>query len=365
MIPFVDLQAQYRTIKGEIDFAVARVMENGQFILGPEVEAFESEFAAFCGAKFAIGVNSGTSALHLSLLAAGIGPGDEVITVPMTFVATVAAILYTGARPVFVDIDRQSYTMDPDRLEAAITSHTKAILPVHLYGRMAKMDEITTVAKRHGLIVIEDAAQAHGAVFDGRRAGTIGEIGCFSFYPSKNLGACGEAGAVVTDDRNIARKIRMLRNWGQEQRHLHEHHGYNYRLEGLQAAVLRVKLRRLGEWTEARREHASLYDRLLRDGDVKTPAVTPDGEHVYHIYGIRLSRRDEMLARLDEQGIQASVHYPVAVHIQPGYGALGYRKGDFPVAEALAREELSLPMYPELTEEQIRTVARAVRTASS
>jgi len=303
--------------------------------------------------------------LHLSLLAAGIGPGDEVITVPMTFVATVAAILYTGARPVFVDIDRQSYTMDPDRLEAAITSHTKAILPVHLYGRMAKMDEITTVAKRHGLIVIEDAAQAHGAVFDGRRAGTIGEIGCFSFYPSKNLGACGEAGAVVTDDRNIARKIRMLRNWGQEQRHLHEHHGYNYRLEGLQAAVLRVKLRRLGEWTEARREHASLYDRLLRDGDVKTPAVAPDGEHVYHIYGIRLSRRDEMLARLDEQGIQASVHYPVAVHLQPGYGALGYRKGDFPVAEALAREELSLPMYPELTEEQIRTVARAVRTASS
>jgi dTDP-4-amino-4,6-dideoxygalactose transaminase len=365
MIPFVDLQAQYRTIKAEVDLAVARVLENGQFILGPEVEAFEAEFAAFCGAKFAVGVNSGTSALHLSLLAAGIGPGDEVITVPMTFVATVAAILYTGARPVFVDIDRQSYTMDPDRLEAAITSHTKAILPVHLYGRMAKMDEITTVAKRHGLIVIEDAAQAHGAVFDGRRAGTIGEIGCFSFYPSKNLGACGEAGAVVTDDRNIARKIRMLRNWGQEQRHLHEHHGYNYRLEGLQAAVLRVKLRRLGEWTEARREHASLYDRLLRDGDVKTPAVAPDGEHVYHIYGIRLSRRDEMLARLDEQGIQASVHYPVAVHLQPGYGALGYRKGDFPVAEALAREELSLPMYPELTEEQIRTVARAVRTASS
>jgi dTDP-4-amino-4,6-dideoxygalactose transaminase len=364
MIPLVDLQAQYRSIKAEVDLAVARVMENGQFILGPEVEAFETEFAAFCGAKFAVGLNSGTSALHMALLAVGIGAGDEVITVPMTFVATVAAILYTGARPVFVDIDSQSCTMDPERLEAAVTPRTKAILPVHLYGRVAEMDPIMAVAKRHNLRVIEDAAQAHAAAYHGRKAGTIGAIGCFSFYPGKNLGAYGEAGAVVTDDPEIARTIRMLRNWGQERRHHHERNGYNYRLEGMQAAILRVKLRRLGDWTEARRAHARLYDRLLAGGPVATPAVAPDGQHVYHIYGVRTNRRDEVLAQLEKQGIQASVHYPFPVHLQRGYAELGYREGDFPVSEALAREELSLPLYPELTEEQIRTVATAVGNAT-
>jgi len=297
-------------------------------------------------------------------LAAGIGAGDEVITVPMTFVATVAAILYTGARPVFVDIDSQSCTMDPQRLEAAVTPRTKAILPVHLYGRVAEMDPIMAVAKRHDLLVIEDAAQAHAATYHGRKAGTIGAIGCFSFYPGKNLGAYGEAGAVVTDDPEIARAIRMLRNWGQVRRHHHERNGYNYRLEGLQAAILRVKLRRLSAWTQARRAHADLYDRLLADGPVKTPAAAPDGEHVYHIYGVRTNRRDEVLARLEKQGIQASVHYPFAVHLQRGYAELGYREGDFPVSEALAREELSLPLYPELTEEQIRTVVTAVRNAT-
>jgi dTDP-4-amino-4,6-dideoxygalactose transaminase len=364
MIPLVDLQAQYRSIKAEINLAIARVLENGQFILGPEVEAFETEFAAFCGAKFAVGVNSGTSALHLALLAAGIGAGDEVITVPMTFVATVAAILYTGARPVFVDIDSRSCTMDTQRLESAVTPRTKAILPVHLYGRMAEMDPITAVAKRHNLLVIEDAAQAHAATYHGRKAGTIGAIGCFSFYPGKNLGAYGEAGAVVTDDPEIARAIRMLRNWGQERRHRHERNGYNYRLEGLQAAVLRVKLRRLSDWTEARRAHARLYDRLLADSHVKTPAAAPDGQHVYHVYGVRTNQRDEVLARLEKQGIQASVHYPLPVHLQLGYAGLGCREGDFPVSEALAREELSLPLYPELTEEQIHTVVTAVRNAT-
>jgi dTDP-4-amino-4,6-dideoxygalactose transaminase len=364
MIPLVDLQAQYRSIKAEIDLAVARVLENGQFILGPEVDSFEAEFAAFCGAKFAIGVNSGTSALHLALLAAGVGSGDEVITVAMTFVATVAAILYTGARPILVDIDPESLTMDPSKLEAAITSRTKAIVPVHLYGRMAEMHAILAVAKRHSLVVIEDAAQAHGAAYAGRKAGTIGTIGCFSFYPGKNLGAYGEAGAVVTGDPEIARTVRMLRNWGQERRHHHERNGYNYRLEGLQAAILRVKLRRLGDWTAARRAHARLYDRLLADSKIRTPAVAPDDQHVYHVYGIRTSRRDELLARLEEQGIQASVHYPFPVHLQPGYAELGYAKGDFPVSEVLAREELSLPLYPELTEEQIRTVVAAVRNAT-
>jgi dTDP-4-amino-4,6-dideoxygalactose transaminase len=362
-IPLVDLGAQYKSIKAEIDLVVSRVLEQGQFVLGPEVESFESEFAAFCGAKFAVGLNSGTSALHLALLAARVGAGDEVITVPMTFVATAAAILYTGARPIFVDIDPTTYTMDPRQLEAAITPRTKAIVPVHLYGQMAAMDEITAVARRHGLVVIEDAAQAHGAIFHGRGAGTIGDIGCFSFYPGKNLGACGEAGAVVTDDPKIARTIRMLRHWGQERRHDHELHGYNYRLDALQAAILRVKLRRLREWTEARRAHARLYDQLLAKSNVKTPASTPDGQHVYHIYGIRTARRDEVLARLEERGIQAAIHYPRPVYLQSAYGDLGYQRGAFPNSEALAQEELSLPMYPELTVEQIHAVADAVQAA--
>ncbi len=364
MIPLVDLQAQYRSIKGEVDAALARVVESGQFILGPAVADFETAFAAYCGAKFAVGLNSGTSALHLALLAAGVGPGDEVITVPMTFVATVAAILYTGAWPIFVDIDPQSYTMDPQLLERAITPRTKVILPVHLYGRVAAMDQITAIAKRHNVLVIEDAAQAHAARYQGRMAGTIGTIGCFSFYPGKNLGAYGEAGAIVTDDAEITRSIRMLRNWGQERKHVHECNAYNYRMEGIQGAVLGVKLRHLHAWTEARRAHARRYDQLLADSHVKTPPPAPEGEHAYHVYALRTSRRDEVLSRLENQGIQASVHYPFPVHLQSGYADLGYSNGDFPVSEALAQEELSLPMYPELTEEQICTVAAAVRAAT-
>ncbi|HEV3304301.1 MAG TPA: DegT/DnrJ/EryC1/StrS family aminotransferase [Planctomycetaceae bacterium] len=365
MIPLVDLQAQYQSIKGELDAAVARVLAGGRYVLGPEVDAFEVEFAAFCGANFAVAVNSGTSALHLALLATGVGPGSEVITVPMTFVATVAAILYTGARPVFVDIDPVSYTMDPRQLAAAVTPRTKAVLPVHLYGRLAPMDEISMIARRQHLPVIEDAAQAHGAKSGARKAGTFGAVGCFSFYPSKNLGACGEAGAIVTDDPAIARTVRMLRNWGLERPHQHERVAYNYRLEEIQAAILRVKLRRLEEWTRARQEHARLYDRLLASSGVTTPAVANEGEHVYHIYGIRAARRDEILSLLHQDGIQAAVHYPLPVHLQSGYSDLGFREGDFPVSEMLAREELSLPLYPELTHDQIHTVARALRTAAS
>jgi dTDP-4-amino-4,6-dideoxygalactose transaminase len=291
MIPFVDLKAQYRSIKPEIDEAVARVLESGHFALGPEVAAFEEEFAAYCQAKHAIGVNSGTSALHLALLAAGIGPGDEVITVPHTFVATVAAIHYTGARTVFVDIDPRSFTMDPALIEAAITPRTKAILPVHLYGQMADMDSILEIARKHKLLVIEDAAQAHGAEYRGRRAGSLGDLGCFSFYPGKNLGAYGEGGMVVTNNPEYTRTVRMLRDWGAETKYEHMLKGYNYRLEGMQGAILRVKLRHLEAWTEARRAHATFYDELLTGSGVKTPEAMPYARHVYHIYAVRTAQR--------------------------------------------------------------------------
>lgn len=364
MIPMIDLKRQYQSIKDEVDKAVAGVMESGQFVLGQEVASFEDEFAAYCGAQFAIGVNSGTSALHLALLAAGVGKGDEVITVSMTFVATVAAILYTGAKPVFVDTDPRSCTMDPGQLRAAITPRTKAIVPVHLYGRMADMDPIMAIANQHGLLVIEDAAQAHGATYKGRQAGTIGALGCFSFYPGKNLGACGEGGAVVTNNPQYRRTIQMLRHWGQERRYYHDLPGYNYRLDALQAAILRVKLRHLERWTEDRCAHALRYDALLANSPVVTPQPMVDGRHVFHLYAIRCRARDKVLAQLEQQGIQAAIHYPVPVHLQRGYADLGYKAGDFPASEALAQEELSLPMYPELAEEQIQTVAAAVRAAT-
>ena len=272
MIPFLDLKAQYQTIRGELDAAVLRVLESSQFILGDEVAAFESEFAAYCGVRHAVGLNSGTSALHLALLAAGVGPGDEVITTPMTFVATVAAIVYAGATPVFVDIDPLTGTIDPDRIDEAITTRTKAILPVHLHGLMADMDPILSLADAHGLVVIEDAAQAHGAEYKGRRAGSMGDMGCFSFYPGKNLGACGEGGAVVTNDARLAETIRMLRDWGQASKYDHVMKGYNYRMEGIQGAVLGVKLRHIEAWTEARRRHADRYDALLSGSGIGMPA---------------------------------------------------------------------------------------------
>jgi dTDP-4-amino-4,6-dideoxygalactose transaminase len=356
MIPFLDLPAQYRSIKREIDAAVAAVLESGQFILGPEVAAFEQEFADFCGAAHAVGVNSGTSALHLALLAAGVGPGDEVITVPNTFVATIAAIRYTGARPVLVDVDPASCNIDVRRIGPAVTGRTKAILPVHLYGQPADMDPILGVARRHRLLVIEDAAQAHGAAYRGRRVGGIGDLGCFSFYPGKNLGACGEGGIVVTNSPEYAGRIRMLRDWGQRRRYHHELPGYNYRLEGIQGAVLRVKLRRLEAWIDARRARARLYDRLLAERGIGPPEVMPYAGHVYHIYPVRVPHRDRVRQALHDRGVQTAIHYPVPVHLQPAYRDLGYGPGSFPNAEALAREELSLPIYPELSAEAAQRV---------
>ncbi len=360
MIPVVDLKAQYRTIKSEVDEAVLRVLDSTQFILGDEVAAFESEFAAFCHADNAIAVNSGTSALHLALLAAGIGPGDEVITVPFTFVATVAAIEYAGARPVFVDIDPNTYTIDPALIAPAMTARTKAIMPVHLYGQVADMDPILELARARGLIVIEDAAQAHGAEYKGRRAGSMGDLAGFSFYPGKNLGAYGEGGAVVTNNAEHARKIRMLRNWGGERRYEHLIKGFNNRMDGIQGAILRVKLRHLEAWTEARRRHAAEYTRRLEGSGLLAPYARPDGRHVYHCYTVRVPRRDAVRAHLEAGGIHTGVHYPIPVHLQPAYEDLGYRRGQFPVSEAMAGEVLSLPMFPELREDQIAAVADAL-----
>jgi len=358
MIPFVDLKAQYISIKDEINAALTQVLETTQFVLGSEVTAFEKEFADYCNADYGIAVNTGTSALHLALLAAGIGPGDEVITVPFTFVATVAAIYYTGATPVFVDIDPVSYTIDVTQIESAITERTKAILPVHLYGQPADMEPIIEIARRHNLTVIEDAAQAHRAEYKGQRVGSIGDLGCFSFYPGKNLGAYGEGGMVVTNNPEYARTIQMLRDWGQEQRYHHVLKGYNYRMEGMQGAILRVKLRYLDSWTEARRANAALYDELLANLGVKTPTVMPYSHHVYHIYALRSHKRDWLQQMLNEQGIQTGIHYPIPVHLQPAYSDLGYKLGDFPHSELAAKEVFSLPMYAELKASQIETVVK-------
>jgi dTDP-4-amino-4,6-dideoxygalactose transaminase len=360
VIPFVDLKAQYASIKTEVNAAIQGVLDSCQFTLGSEVAAFETEFAAYCQAKNGIGVNTGTSALHLALLAANIGPGDEVITVPFTFVATVSAIDYTGAKAVFVDIDPRSFTMDPSMVEAAITKRTKAIIPVHLYGQPADMDPIMEIAKRHGLVVIEDACQAHGAEYKGRRAGSIGDMGCFSFYPGKNLGAYGEGGMVVTGNADYTRTIRMLRDWGAEKKYQHVLKGYNYRLEGIQGAVLRVKLRHLEAWTEGRRRAAANYTRLLAGTGVPTPQAMEYARHVYHVYAIRTGQRQAWQDALQAKGIQSGIHYPIPVHLLPAFSDLGYKAGQFPHSERAANEVLSLPMFPELTEAQCEEVSRAI-----
>jgi dTDP-4-amino-4,6-dideoxygalactose transaminase len=365
VVPFVDLRAQYHSIKGEIDAAVLGVLESCQFTLGSEVAKFEEEFAAYTGSRFAIGVNTGTSALHLALLAANIGPGDEVVTVPFTFVATVAAIHYTGAKAVFVDIDPRTYTIDPAGIEAAVTPRTKAIMPVHLYGQPADMDPIMVIAKKHGLIVIEDACQAHGAEYKGKRVGSIGDFGCFSFYPGKNLGAYGEGGLVTTQNGEFNRTVRMLRDWGTEKKYQHVLKGYNYRLEGIQGAVLRVKLRCLEKWTEARRAVAARYDSQFACSGIITPQAMTYARHVYHIYAIRTDQRSRWQEELQAQDIQTGVHYPTPVHLLPAYADLGYQAGQFPHSERAANEALSLPMFPELTAEQTDTVARAVLELAS
>ncbi|KQO76281.1 DegT/DnrJ/EryC1/StrS family aminotransferase [Rhizobium sp. Leaf262] len=358
MIPFLDLKAQYTSIKSEVDAAVLGVLASAQYVLGEEVARFEQEFASYCRVEHAIAVNTGTSALHLALLAAGVGPGDEVITVPFTFVATVSAICYTGATPVFVDIEPTTFTMDPAKLEAAITPRTKAIMPVHLYGQMADMDTIMEIAELYGIAVIEDACQAHGAGYKGQRAGSIGMAGCFSFYPGKNLGACGEAGMIVTNNAAEAQAMRMMRDWGQSRRYEHLVKGFNYRMDAIQGAVLRVKLRHLDAWTDARRAHAARYSELLRGLETAlTPVEAAGRRHVYHIYAVRCRDRENLHRSLTEAGIQAGFHYPIPVHLQAAHQDLGHRAGDFPFAEEASRTLLSLPIYPEMTAEQIGQVA--------
>jgi dTDP-4-amino-4,6-dideoxygalactose transaminase len=360
VVRFLDLAAEYRELKSDIDAAVSRVLASGQFILGSEVAAFEEEFADYCGAQYAIGVNSGTSALHLALLAAGIGPGHEVITTPFTFYATVAAIGYVGATPVFVDIDPVTFNIDARRIESAVTERTRAILPVHLYGQPADMDPILAVARRHNLIVIEDAAQAHGAEYKERRVGSIGDIGCFSFYPTKNLGAAGEGGMLTTNNPEFARTLSSLRNWGEEHRYHPVLKGYNYRLPAIQAAILRVKLKRLEEWTEARRSLAAEYDRWLGDANTSTPVSRPDARHVYCLYTIRAGDRDALQRGLREAGIESAVHYPLPIHLMPAYSDARYKAGSFPVAEASAGTVLSLPLHPHLQKSEVAQVAREV-----
>ena len=363
-VPFQDLKAQYHAIKPEIDEAVGRVLENSTFILGPEVAGFERDFAAFCRVDHAVAVNSGTSALHLALLAGGIGAGDEVITVPFTFVATVAAIYYAGAAPVYVDIEPETFNMDPGQIEAAITPRTKAIIPVHLFGQPADMDPILEIARRHGLLVIEDAAQAHGASYKGRPAGSMGDMATFSFYPAKNLGTYGEGGAVVTNHAEFARTIRLLRDWGSDRRYFHQLRGFNYRMEGMQGAILRVKLRYLDRWNDARRACADAYAPLLAPA-VQVPRQMPYAHHVYNVYAVRTSNRAALQQSLDAAGVQYGIHYPVPLHLQEAYREPRYGEGSFPVAEAVAREVLSLPLFPDLTVAQQEHVGAAVATHSA
>lgn len=363
LVPFLDLKAQYRQTKPEIDAAVVRAIHSANFVLGPEVEAFEERFAAYCQTRHCAAVNSGTSALHLALLAAGIGPDDEVITVSMTFVATTAAILYAGAKPVFVDVDPVTWTMDPRLVEAAITPRTKAIMPVHLHGLIADMDPIIEIARRHRLFVIEDAAQAHGAEYKGRRAGSLGDIGCFSFYPGKNLGAYGEGGAVVTNDAEMARRICLLRNWGQESKYSHVLKGYNYRMDAIQGAVLNVKMNHIEAWTEARQAVAAAYDRLLHNYPCQLPAPPPHCRHVYHVYGIALAGRNDVQRALTAAGVNTGIHYPVPVHRQKAYADLHSGADDLPATDSLAGRFLSLPIYPELQPDQILKVVTELEKA--
>lgn len=359
-IPLVDLKAQYLSIKEEIDEAIQRVLNKCNFIMGDEVKIFEEELASFCSAKYAVGVSSGTDALLLALKAINIQPGDEVITVPNTFIATTEAITMAGGKIKFVDIDEETFNIDTNKIESAITNKTRAILPVHLYGQPANMDPIIDLAKKYNLKVIEDAAQAHGAEYNNKRVGALGDIGIFSFYPGKNLGAYGDAGAVVTNDPDISHKIAMLRNHGRTKKYEHEYEGYNCRLDTLQAAILRVKLKYINSWNEARRNHAYSYRKLLQNTDIILPTEQKVSNHIYHIFAVRTADRDNLLNKLKNEGIGAGIHYPIPLHLQPAYRYLGYKSGDFPTTEKCAREIISLPMYPELDEVKIKKVAEAV-----
>ena len=363
-VPFLDLKSHHASLHDEFDRAIRAVIDSSAFAGGPFVEKFEHDFASYCGSQHAVGVGSGTEALWLSLLACGIGPGDEVITVPNTFMATAEAITYCGARPVFVDVDERTYTLDPAGLEEALSSRTRAIIPVHLFGQPAEMDPVLEFARKHDLFVIEDAAQAHGAKYKGRRAGTLGNAGCFSFYPGKNLGAFGEAGAIVTNSSELQEKIRILRDHGQVRKYRHTAIGWNCRMDGIQAAVLSVKLQHLESGNSLRRAHALQYTQAFAGVDeVLTPLEAPYARHVYHIYAIRIQERDDVVSFLKEQGIQCGIHYPIPVHLQEAYQSLGYKKGDLPRSEQTALEFISLPMFPELAETQVNMVALGVKEA--
>ena len=356
-VPYLDLRAQYSSLRSEVLSALEEVCESTSFAQGRATSEFEAKFAAYCGVNHCVSLNSGTSALHLALRCLDVGPGDEVVTVSMTFIATAWAITYAGATPVFVDIDPVRRTLNPDQLEAAITSRTKAIVPVHLYGMPAEMDRIMAIADRRGIPVIEDAAQAHGAKYKDKRVGQFGQIACFSFYPSKNLGAYGEGGALITNDASIARRARSLRDHAQTERYMHDEVGYNYRMDSFQGAVLTIKLKHLDEWNRARVECARLYSELLKDSSYKLPAHLSDSDCVWHCYVIETSQRDRIRSALEEVGIQSAVHYPVPIHLQKAYAHLDYRAGDLPVTEALCEQCLSLPIYPELSKEKISRVA--------
>lgn len=360
-IPVEDVTRQYPRIKDEVEAAIAEILPTGKYVLGPNLNAFEQEFAAYCQTKYCLGISNGTEALHLALAACGVGPGDEVITVPNTYIATVFAISYVGATPVFVDVDPVTFNIDVSQIESRITPHTKAVLPVHLYGHMVDMDPLLEIARQHNLWVIEDAAHAHGALYRGQRAGSLGHVGCFSFYPRKVMGCYGDGGAVTTNDDELYDRIKVLRYMGQHEKYLHERIGFQQRLDELQAAILRVKLRYLDRWIEERRRWADLYTELLAGLPLITPAEVGDAWHVYYQYTIRAPHRDELMAFLAERGIGSQNMYPLQVPYQPAYQHLGYKKGDFPVADAHVKEILCLPMFPELTEAEVRKVAGAIR----
>ena len=359
-VPFVDLRAQYATIAAEIQSAISGVLERTDFILGEEVHLFEEDFAKYIGAKHAIGVGTGLAALELSLRAFGIGSGDEVITAANTYIATALAIFAVGARPVLVDAHPATYNLNSEALEAAITPRTKAIMPVHLYGQPADLDRVMAIAERHHLVVIEDAAQAHGARFGGRRVGTFGHAAGFSFYPAKNLGAYGDGGMIVTNDAALAEKLRRLRNYGERVKYEHAVVGTNSRLDTLQAAILRVKLRHLDAWNRARQSHAAAYKELLRGLPVVLLKTLEKAEHVYHLFVVQLDNRDQVQAQLREKGVATGIHYPIPIHLQEACKDLGYRQGEFPVTESAAKRILSLPMFAELTREQMEHVAAAL-----
>lgn len=359
-VPFVDLGVQYRALAAEINDAISQVIQGADFILGREVNLFEEEFAAFCDAKYAVGVDSGTSALELALRAFDIGPGDEVITAANSFIASALGISHAGAKPVLVDVDPYTNTLDVKAIERAITRRTKAIIPVHLYGHPAHMGPIRQLADKHALVVIEDACQAHGARYKGKRVGSLGHAAAFSFYPGKNLGAYGDGGMVVTNDRKIAQRLQMLRNYGQKEKYKHLFRGYNRRLDTLQAAILRVKLKYLEKWNAARRWNAKLYQKNLEGSGVVVPGEAGGAESVWHLYVIRTEHRDQLKEHLISKGVSASIHYPVPIHLQPAYHDLRHKRGDFPVTEAYADRILSLPMYAELTAHQIEFVAETI-----